>query len=258
MIYSVILGYNTAEMVEAAMKNFAETVEMTPEIKKILFIYGFPLPSPEENIQALSELAVKHGWESQGFSNQGVMENWNFAIHEVIQPKEGDFIVCFDPDVRMQQKGWLPAMIEALQSDSRAVFCCAARPYHDEAWCSEQHGRQIFKLPSGLRIARYRELLAWSMGVWKGEWLALRPRDFKASNPIYGYAEHADVARIHQYGKSWISLVDFYDHHASDDCDPRYTEWKQACAGKVTDRTFDDWLLIRSLLDKSPSQSLPS
>lgn len=242
MIYVTMLGYNSAEMVEGAMKNFDETVEMRQDIVKSLFLLGYPLPSKEENKKLLLALADKYGWVTHEIPNVSVMENWNVAIHEVHKLREGDYLCCFDADVRMQQRGWLPAMVEVLEANPRAVFVCAARPFHDEAWCVNQHGRQIHVLPSGTRFATYRELIAWSTGLWKGDWLSLRPRDFAAAHPVYGWAEMADLERMAKYGKGWVSMVDHLDDHQSDKCDPLYTEWKRACAENRTQDKFDDWL----------------
>ena len=64
--------------------------------------------------------------------------------------------------------------------------------------------------------------------MWKGEWLASRPADFKAENKHYGYFEHADLKLMKEKNKTWLSLVDFYDHHQG--AEPLYTEWKKLSA----------------------------
>lgn len=249
-IFAVCLGFNTPEMVRGALENFEATTtdEEHRRLVKTLFWCGYPLPDVESNRRELHALAAEYGWWVTDIPNRGVMENHNVAIHDYCHLVPGDFYICFDPDVRMQQTGWVSAMVDALRSDANAVFCCAARPYHDEDWCAKAHGRTVSAIrrpmpsaPAGdLRIARYRELIAWSMGMWKGEWLAARPRYFKASHPHYGYAEHADIALMKKHRKTWLSLVDYYDHHVGSDV--QYTAWKVECAGGKTKAPFDQWL----------------
>lgn len=247
-IFATMLGYNSPEMVRGALENFEATTtdEEHRRLVKTLFWCEYPLPDVETNRRELHAMAAEHGWWVTNIPNRGVMENHNVAIHEYCHLQPGDFYICFDPDVRMQQKGWVSAMIAALRSEPSAVFCCAAMPHHDEEWCYTQHGRAITYINSqepgepSLRVARYRQLLAWSMGMWKGEWLAARPRDFKAAHPLYGWTEHADIDLMHKHGKTWLSLVDYYDHHLG--AEPSYVEWKIACAQSKTRVPFDEWL----------------
>lgn len=244
-IFLTCLGHNSAEMVQGALENLEETTSDHEHrrLVKTLFLCQYPLPSENENRQALLELGAKFGWWTTEIPNFGVMENHNKAIHDFYRMRPGDFYVCFDPDVRMQQKGWISAMVEALESEREAVFCAAALPFHDEEWCYNGHGRTVSTLPTGLRISRYKALVAWSMGMWKGEWLAARPRDFKAAHPVYGWTEHADLALMEKHGKTWLSTTDYYDHHKG--ADPIYCEWKIACAQGKTNLKFGDWLKER-------------
>ncbi len=233
-----MLGYNSPEMIEGAMKNFEETVFPSHNIIKTLFSCGYPLG----NRLRERELAAQHGYHNPDIPNEGVMGNWNRVIHEHFLMHQGDMLVTFDPDVRMQQKGWLDAMVESLNEQPDAMFCCAARPYHDEEWCIKQHGRTIHHTSrTGIRFAKYRELIAWSMGMWKAEFLITRPRNFAQANKYYGYSEHADYARLIEHKKTWISLVDFYDHHQGA-TDPQYTQWKLESAQGKTNKPFDVWL----------------
>lgn len=243
-IFVTMLGFNRPEMIRGALENFEATTTDAEHRRcvKTLFYCGYPFP--EDNRDELHRLAVEFGWWVTDIPNEGVMANHNRAIHDYCHMRTGDFYVTFDPDVRMQEKGWLSAMVEALGSDPNAMFCCAARRFHNDSWCEEQHGRSIHQLPSGLRIARYRHLIAWSMGMWKGEWLAARPRDFKADAPHYGYAEHADYARLCDQRKTWVSLVDFYDDHQG--AEPLYTKWKAESAAHRTKLSFHDWLAATS------------
>jgi hypothetical protein len=165
------------------------------------------------------------------------------VIHDYCKMQKGDYYFCGDPDVRIQQIGFFSAMVEALESDPDVVFVCPALPFHDDEWCYKQHGREIVTLPSGLRISKYKALLAWSTGLWKGEWLAARPRDFKAVTPRYGWTEHADIALMNAHGKKWLSLTDYFDHHQG--ADAVYCEWKHAAAKGETMLTFAEWMAKR-------------
>jgi hypothetical protein len=247
-IFVGMLGYNHHLSVEAGMKNFEEMVDPSHNIIKTLFTCGYPLPSSDENRLRLRELACKYGWWNPHIPNEGVMGNWNRAIHEHFHMENGDFLVTFDPDVRMRNKGWLPAMVEALRSDSQAMFCCASRGFHDEPlYKIPPYARTISILPSGVRVARWGCLVAWSMGVWKADFLITRPRNFSQSGKFYGYSEHADYERLVQHAKTWISVADYYDDHASA-TDPDYTQWKIESAAVRTDKEFSVWLKERGKL----------
>lgn len=238
-----MLGFNRPEMILGAMQNLDDTTTDAENrrIVKTVFDCGYPFPDPALNSVELHKMAAQFGWNVIKIPNRGVVENHNVAIHEHHRLQHGDFYVTFDPDVRMQQKGWVTAMVNALRSDDSTVFVCAARPFHDEEWCSTQHGRTIDTLPgSGFRVGRYRRLIAWSMGMYKGEWLACRPRDFCASNPFYGYSEHCELDRMNQAGKTWCQVVDFYDHHLG--AEPLYTEWKSLSASHKVRVPFEEWL----------------
>lgn len=242
-IFVTMLGFNTPTMIREALINFEETTLTTEHthMVKNLFLCGYPIPNAENNDHVTEQLARHYGWNSIKIPNKGGLENHNVAIHEHMRMGVGDYYVTFDPDVRMQQKGWVTAMRNALeQTEPETVYVAAARPYHDEDWCSKQHGRKIITLPSGLRVAKYQRLIAWSIGMFKGEWLAARPRDFKAKNEFYGYFEHADLELMQKHRKKWCTLVDYYDHHQS--ACPVYTEWKRQCADGSTTIKFEDWL----------------
>lgn len=238
-VFITLLGFNTPGMVRAAVENLEKTtthIEHRSLIKTI-FDPGYPGNDPAH----IKAIAVDNGWWHTPIPNESVMGNHNRVIHDFYRMEPGDYYVCFDPDVRMQEVGWVSAMVEALNSDPNIVFCAASRRYHNEKWCSDQHGRTIHSLPSGLRVSKYRELIAWSTGMWKGEWLAARPRDFKGDAPVYGYTEHADIRLMQTHGKKWVALSDFYDDHTGGP-DARYATWKQESADRKTEAKFEDWV----------------
>jgi len=233
------LGFNTPEMIEGALQNFEETTtaEENRHAIKTLLHPGFPGNTPE----MLSDLAVKYGWwGAVNVPNISIMENWNYCIHSLAHMRKGDYLFCFDPDVRMGKPGWITAMVEALNSDDDAVFCSAGMDFHTHDWFVREYGQQITVLPSGVRVARYNQLIAWSSGAWKGEWLAARPVDFKAPNKVYGYLEHADLALMAKHKKTWISVPDYVDYHRCSD--PVYSQWKVESAQHKTDKHYAEWL----------------
>ena len=242
-IFVTMLGYNRAEVVHGAMENLEATTTDSEHRRliKTLFLCQYPIPSVEENRAELLKIGAEFGFWTTEIQNEGGLENHNKAIHDYYRMLPGDYYICFDPDVRMQEKGWISAMVEALESDRDTVFVCASRHFHNDEWCYKHHGRTIHTLPSGLRISRYNQLLAWSMGMWKGEWLAKRPRDFKAACKWYGYFEHADIALMNKHGKTWCETTDFYDNHIA--AEELYTEWKVASAGHHTKVSFNEWLV---------------
>lgn len=243
-VFVTMLAYNRADVVRGALEQFEKTTTDLEHRRciKTIFLCQYPLPSVEENREEIKKLAAEFGWWCSEIPNGGVMNNHNRVIHDFYHMSDGDFYITYDPDVRMQSVGWISAMVEALNSEPSAMFCCAARPFHDEDWCVKEHGRTIHTLSSGLRIAKYKSLLAWSMGIWKADFLITRPRDFKQSGKFYGYSEHADYERLVEHNKTWISLVDFYDHHLWAP-DPQYIEWKTQSAQVSTELSFNDWLV---------------
>lgn len=245
--FITMLGFNRAETVREAMINLEETTTDAEHRRmvKTVFLCQYPLPSIEENRAKIIEAAREFGWWHAEIPNRGVMLNHNTAIHDFYHMAPGDTYFTFDPDVRLQNKGWLSACAEALHSDPGIMFVSLARPYHDEDWCSKQHGRTIHTLPSGLRIARYKQLIAWSCGMWRGDWLAARPRDLNQAGKFYGFSEHRDYERLLKAKKTWVSLVDYYDHHLEAP-DKLYTEWKVHAAGNTNHDSFDVWLKKRS------------
>lgn len=232
------LGFNTPEMIRGALQNFEDTTTDSEHRRCVKTLYNPWFPG---NLEAdLKAIASEFGWWFANIPNEGVMSNHNRVIHDYCHMEPGDTYTCFDPDVRMMNKGWLTAANEVLFSKDDVVFVCLSRPFHDEPTCAGPHGRKIHTLPSGTRYATYSQLIAWSTGVWKGEWLAKRPRNFKAAHPQYGWTEHADVALMQKHEKKWLSLVDFYDNHLGSGAE--YSAWKLACAKGETDLEFAKWL----------------
>lgn len=237
-----MLGFNSPTMIEAGLQNFEDTVDPSHSLVKVFFECGYPLPnSIDETREKNTALARKYGWLVIPIPNHSVTENHNVAIFDHCRVETGDFYITFDPDVRMQQKGWVPAMVEALESDPNTVFVTANRSYRDADWCWKGHGRSIHVLPSGLKVARYQQLVAWSMGMYKGDWLKnYMGREFKAKNPVYGYGEHAMVELMAKHGKTWCEVNSFYDEHLSSEV--VYSKWKTESAGGQTKLRFEDWL----------------
>jgi len=236
------LGFNKAEMIEGALQNFEETTtaEENRHVIKTLINPWFPGTERE----ALCSLAGKYGWWGPvDVPNISIMENWNTCIHDLAHMRKGDYLFCFDPDVRMGKVGWISAMVEALDSDDSAVFCSAGMDFHTQDWFVKDYQQKITVLPSGVRVARYGQLIAWSSGAWKGDWLAARPRDFKAPNKVYGYLEHADLALMKKHGKTWVSVPDYIDYHKGSD--PVYSQWKIESAQHKTDIHYAQWLKDR-------------
>ncbi len=237
-IFANMLAYNSLEMIRGGLENFEKTTTDLEHrrLVKTVFNPGFPGNSEV----AVKALASEFGWWFANIPNEGVMGNHNRVIHEYCHMEKGDYYICADPDVRWDKAGWVTESIEVLESDPDFVFVCAARPFYDEEWLIEGHGRSVHTLPSGTRYAKFKQLVAWSTGIFKGEFLASRPRDFKAVNKWYGWSEHADVDRMYKLGKKWVSLVDHYDHHLG--ADPVYCKWKTAQAKGESTESFDEWL----------------
>lgn len=240
--YAVMLGFNRTDVIEEAMQNFVRTTDNEPYIEKWFFEVGYPLPNPQENEKTNRANCEKYGWKHNKIDNKGVMSNWNQVIHEFLHMQNGDFLCTYDPDVRMDKKGWVPAMIEALQSDESAMFCSSALDFHHHDWMQKTpYYRTVSTLPSGLRVSRFKTLIAWASGTWKADFLITRPRDFAQKGAFYGWSEHADYERLLKNGKTWLSVTDFVDYHLGAR-DPEYTEWKKYAASNPKHIDFESWL----------------
>lgn len=243
-IFIVCLGYNRHDVIRGAMENLEATTTDVEHrrLVKTVFNCQFPLPSVAENRAKTIELAREFGWWHAEIPNEGVMGNHNRAIHEYCHIQPGDFYVTFDPDVRMNKPGWISAMVEALNSDPRAMFCSSAMDFHHHDWMQKPpYNRKVTQLPSGLNVARYDCLIAWPSGMWKGEYLASRPRNFAQRGKFYGWSEHADHARLVQNNWTWLSVPDYVDHHLGSP-EESHIKWKQASASGATSKPFDQWL----------------
>lgn len=242
-VFAVMLGYNKPEVIKGGMQNFADTVDPNYPIKKVFIELGYPITSlPREvNRQACEEF----GWEYNEFKNEGVMGNWNKVIHEILVPihgmKDGDFLHTFDPDVRMNCKGWLPSMVAALAEPKR-MFCSSSMNFHSHDWMYKPpYNRKVKWEKDGVSVATWDCLIAWASGMWKADFLITRPRDFGCAGKFYGWNEHADYDRLIKHGFTWCSVADFIDYHLGAP-DQDYTIWKQESAAHKTAVAFDEWL----------------
>lgn len=246
-IFITMLGYNRPEVIRGAMEQLEATTTDAEHrrLVKTVFNVQYPLGGVDQNREATIKLAREFGWWHAEIPNLGVMANHNTALHDYCHIEDGDFYVTYDPDVRMQKKGWISAMMEALNSDPSAMFCCSALGFHKDDWMQKPpYNRKIQVLPSGLRIARYNCLIAWASGMWKGEFLKTRPRHFGIKGCYYGESEGGDARRLAEHKKTWLSVADYVDDHLGA-IDPEYTEWKQLWAhGKIL-LPFDQWLKVR-------------
>lgn len=237
-----MLGFNQPEVIRGAMDQFNQTVDSDNRIVKWFFDPGYPLPDKHQNASLNKQLCSTFGWIYTPIENEGVLGNWNKVIHEHLNMVNGDFLFTYDPDVRMQQKGWIWAMVEALESDPKAMFCSSALEFHAHDWMQKPpYNRKVSELASGLRISRYDCLIAWPSGMWRADFLITRPRDFGARGKYYGWNEHADYDRLLKHGYTWLSTTDYVDHHLGAP-DQKYQQWKLLTAqGKVSIR-FEEWL----------------
>jgi hypothetical protein len=242
-IFAVMIGFNNPEMIREAFNNFESTVDPQHQIIKWFFDPGFPLPDREQNKSLNKKLCSTFGWAYTPIENHGVIRNWNAIVHDHLNMVPGDFLITFDADVRMSRKGWIPAMIEALESDPAAMFCCSAMRFHDDDWMQKRpYNRKVTTLPSGLRVSRYDCLIAWPSGMWRADALVTRPRHFAEETlGMYGYNEHRDYDRLLANGWTWLSVTDYYDDHKSA-IDPKYVEWKQLTANGSVGIRFEEWL----------------
>jgi hypothetical protein len=217
-------------------------VDPNHEIVKCFFDPGYPLDDKEENMRLNKQLCSTFGWSYTQIPNEGVLGNHNRVIHEHLNMQNGDFYITFDPDVRMNRRGWLPAMVEALNSDPTAMFCSSALDFHHHDWMQKPpYNRKVTELPTGLRISRYDCLIAWASGMWRADALITRPRDFGARGKYYGWNEHSDYERLLKNNWTWLSVADFVDNHLGSP-DAKLVEWKQKTAAGHIEEKFEDWV----------------
>lgn len=245
-----MLCYNSEEMIRGALENFRETVDDDESIVKVMFEVQYPLPSKEESFSYVKKLAELYGWGFHSIPNKGVAGNWTQAF-DYFNPADDDVIVGFDPDCRMRPKGWLKAITEVNAAHPEHPCVIPNRTYHDEKWVHEGHGRTIYTdEKTGYRLGKYRQLIAWSLGSHRCDWLRfLRGQgEFAAYSKVYSYSEHWQYDQLLKHGKHWVELVDYYDDHVVSDA--LYTKWKHESAAKTTDLFFEDWLKTQPPQDK--------
>lgn len=237
-----MLAFNTISMIRGGLENYRDTVVDRPDIHRTLFWCGFPLPSRSENHAACLQMALEFGWNFKAIENRGVAKNWEQVVFDHFKPEGDDVVVGFDPDVRMRAKGWLPAMEEILRldTDNRTVFVAADRPYYEEKWCADQHGHSVREVRVGVEVSEFRELVAWSMGAYRGDWL-MSLGEIDAHNKIYGYGEHWMRDRMNERGTRWVVARGHMDDHLPADC-PEYLDWKIQSARMKTKLRFEEWI----------------
>lgn len=240
-VHAVMLAFNRHDVVRGAMENFEDTVIPNPDYVKWCFDPGYPIGQPE-NSEFIKTLCETFGWKYTRIENEGVLGNWNTVIHDHLGMVNGDFLITYDPDVRMDKRGWVPAMVEALRSEDSAVFCAASMWFHQHEWMYQPpYNRKVRALPSGVNIAKYDCLIAWSSGMWKADFLITRPRNFSCRGRWYGWNEHADYERMLKHGKTWLQVADYIDRHLGS-ADSSYAEWKQEAASGKTALRFEEWI----------------
>lgn len=238
-VFVVMLAYNRYDVINGAIKNFQQTAPYNDSIIRHIFDPGYPL---NEGCQSIEKMAEMYGWKYTKIENKGVMGNWNQVIHEHLDMKDDDYLVTFDPDVRMDKSGWIEAMIDALSQDENHVFCASSMWFNCHEWMYQPpYNRTVRTTPLGTNVAKYDCLIAWASGMWKASFLITRPKDFAMRNKYYGWAEHADYDRMLAHGKTWVQVADYIDRHLPSP-DVKYTEWKQASASGTTDKDFKEWL----------------
>lgn len=241
-VYVHMLCFNNPTMIRGALENFRDTVEDDPRIVKVMFEIGYPLPSPDETKAAIIALAAEFGWGLHSMENKGVAGNWTQAF-DYFKPSDEDVIIGFDPDCRMRPKGWLPAIAEVNAAHPEAPCVIPNRDYRDEEWCWKGHGREKFiDEKTGYQLGRYKQLVAWSLGTHRCDWLNLlrKEGEFKAYAPFYAWSEHWQYDQLKKHGKDWLELCDFYDDHQGSE--ELYSKWKVASAKNETVKRFEEWL----------------
>ena len=246
-IFVTMVGYNRHDVVRDAMQSLEDTTTDAEHrrLVKTVFLCQYPIPSVDVNRAKIIEAAKEFGWWYAEIQNQGVMANHNTALHDYCHIDDGDFYITYDPDVRFKKVGWISAMVEALQSDPTAMFCSSALDFHHHDWMQKKpYSRKVTTLPSGLKISRFDCLISWASGMWRGDFLKTRPRDFAQLGKYYGWSEHADYDRLLEHKKTWLSVTDFVDYHLGAP-DAEYTAWKICSARKETELSFNEWLKTR-------------
>lgn len=240
-VFCVMLGFNQQDVIKDGIALFdREYPHSLSSLKIVRWLFDCHYPGNDS--ESLKKVCSDYGWIYSSIENEGVLGNWNKVIHESLNMTNGDFLVTYDPDVRISKGGWLEAMVEALESDPTAMFCSSALDFHHHDWMQlPPYNRKVTTLESGLRISRYDCLIAWASGMWRADFLITRPRDFGARGKYYGWNEHADYERLLKHGYTWLSVTDYVDHHLGSP-DVKYVEWKEKTAAGTISSKFEDWL----------------
>lgn len=256
------LGYNTPRMIREATESLYALNNMD-NIEHVITDLGYPLsdkfwdimPSVKEayvnkvmNIQENAILAADHGSVFLKIPNVGVSQNWT-VVSALMQLKEGDCLICADPDERPQTKGWAEALAKVLHFDQTI------------AWASLMMDEQLPLFET--EGFTYEEYFVGDVRYWvmTGKWMNWAQGGFNAkfinecggvpfhqAATIYGWIEDACYPAMKKYGYKYVVLPDYKVEHIASS--PIAMQWKEYITSNVSDfkgqLTFDEYIAMKS------------
>lgn len=227
------LAYNSPTFVLEGIQHFRGNSDKSEYDRHVLFDPGYPLPDEKTNRAIIQEIANQYNLEYVPMVNQGVHQNFQFAM-EYMKASKGDYFAPVCPDTRGRNKGWVKAISEVLKADKKCFTCQLNRDidYRD-------YGAKT-KIVGNHEVLYFPQLVAWSTGMFNCEILN-SIGGFKAYNARYGYVEHYLADNLLPKGYHWYMIKNYFDTCAGAP-DPLYNQWKQLSAAKQTSLDFKDWI----------------
>jgi len=255
MIYVHSLSFNLPSETEEATRLL---YELNPDgnFRHIIVDLGFPLEfgadipqdiekAKERNSEKLKTIAKCYGSEYVKFPNIGVSQNWNQVMKHV-NLKDGDVLICADPDERPLNKGWVNAIADVLTHPKMAA-CALVMP--DQKPFLEKNPNAVTKsVIKGHNVFLINGTLSMAQVGFSGDYLI---KNGGVPVPdgwgIYGYIENAFAKSLHKFGLGWAILSDYYCTHT--ECSTLYRAWKDdITSGEFTGLRqipFEQWLKLQ-------------
>lgn len=255
------LGYNTPRMIREATASLYALNNMD-NIEHVITDLGYPLsdkfwdilPSAKDayinkvmNIQENAITAADHGSVLLRIPNVGVSQNWT-VVSALMQLKDGDCLICADPDERPQTQGWAEALAKVLHADQTIAW---ASLFMEEQQVLIDNGSQKFeeKIVDGIRVWYMQTGMNWAQGGFNAKFInQCGGVPYHRAATIYGWIEDACYAPMQKYGYSYVVLPDYKVEHIASS--PIAMQWKEYITSNVSDfkgqLTFDEYIKMKS------------
>lgn len=197
----------------------------------------------ERNSMKLRDLAQSVGSEYLQLPNVGVSQNWT-AVARHVDLKEGDVMVCADPDERVETNGWVKALADVIREQPSYGWVSLVMPEHMKI-LNGGNTREFNY--GGHRVWELIGNMNWAQGALSGRLFEkLGEVPFLVNFPVYGHIEAALLEKMPKFGFRWCMLPDYIVRHTDDV--PLYRAWKDQIIFRINEHgqlSFEKWLEMK-------------